>query len=51
MAKNEKADLTKELTEISKCLNKEVENTSELSIEEINEIIHDYRAKKKNLKH
>ena len=50
MKKLEVPDVTKELEEIYDRVNKKIEKEGELSNDEINEIIHDYRAKKKNLK-
>ncbi len=48
MTQNEKADVTKELVEIYKRVNKKIEKDGELSNDEINDVIHDYRAKKKS---
>ena|ERR1035437_322928 len=46
MKKLEVPDVTKELEEIYERINKKIEKEGELSNEEINEVIHDYRAKK-----
>ena len=47
MKKLEVPDVTKELEEIYKRINKKIEKDGELSNDEINDVIHDYRAKKK----
>ena len=47
MKKLEVPDVTKELEEIYKRVNKKIEKDGELSNDEINEVIQDYRAKKK----
>jgi AbrB family looped-hinge helix DNA binding protein len=46
MKKLEVPDVTKELEEIYERINKKIEKEGELSNEEINKVIHDYRAKK-----
>ena len=47
MKKLEVPDVTKELEEIYKRVNRKIEKEGELSSDEINEVIHDFRAKKK----
>ena len=47
MKKLEVPDVTKELEEIYKRVNRKIEREGELSSDEINEVIHDFRAKKK----
>src|ERR1700690_4165432 len=47
MKKLEVPDVTKELEEIYKRVNEKIEKDGELSNDEINDVIHEYRAKKK----
>jgi AbrB family looped-hinge helix DNA binding protein len=47
MKKLEVPDVTKELEEIYNRVNERIEKDGELSSDEINDVIHDYRAKKK----
>jgi AbrB family looped-hinge helix DNA binding protein len=47
MKKLEVPNITKELEEIYKRVNKKIEKDGELSNDEINEVIQDYRTKKK----
>jgi arginyl-tRNA synthetase len=47
MKKLEVPNITKELEEIYKRVNKKIEKDSELSNDEINEVIQEYRTKKK----
>jgi hypothetical protein len=47
MKKLEVPNITKELEEIYKRVNKKIEKDSELSNDEINEVIQNYRTKKK----